>query len=104
MGNGINKILIAIKSRWDEKTRDRREFKARQTAIFNEGLIQFKLREQLQAEVTKMDNDPTITGIKVMISPDAIPFLDTILFSLNCKTQTSPIPGEVILIKQEDYL
>ncbi len=102
--NAILKIVDAAKSRMDEKNRDRREFKTRQSALFNEGLIQFKLREQLQQEVSKMNSDPSITSIKVKISQDAIPFIDSIMHTLNCKVQKCPEPDEIILIHQEDYL
>lgn len=104
MSNGIFRIFDAIKARYDEKHRDRKEFKVRQSAMFNEGLIQFKLREQLQKEVDKMNNDPGIISIKVQISPEAIPFLETVTQSLNCKTQQCPMPDQIILIRQVDYL
>lgn len=104
MSTGVGRVIEAIRSRIDEKTRDRREFKTRQSALFNEGLIQFKLREQLQQQVKIMDSDPHITSIKVQVAPEAIPFLETIACTLNCKTQACPVPGEMILIKQEDYL
>lgn len=102
--SGVGKVFEAIRSRIDEKTRDRREFKTRQAALFNEGLIQFKLREQLQQQVNLMDKDPHITSIKVQVAPEAVPFLETIACTLNCKTQACPVPDEIILIKQEDYL
>ncbi len=102
--NSVMKIVEAAKSRLDENSRDRREFKTRQSALFNEGLIQFKLHEQLQQEVAKMNMDPSISSIKVQISQDAIPFIDSIMHSLNCKVQKCPEPDEIILIRQEDYL
>lgn len=104
MSSGVMRVVEAIKSRYVEKTRDTREFKTRQAAIYNEGLIQFKLREQLQQVVRYMDSDRGITSIKVQIAPEAIPFIETIACSLNCKTQVCASPGEIILIKQVDYL
>lgn len=104
MAQGVGKIYDALRARINEKTRDRREFKNRQKAIYNEGLIQFKLKEQLTNEVRKMDEDPSITSIRVRILPNAMPFLSSVVDMLDCKVQECSTPGELLLIKVEEYL
>lgn len=104
MGSGIGTIIKAISARYTESTKDRKLFKSRQDSLFNEGLLQFKLREQLQEVIDQISEDPRIKCIRVEVSPEVIPFMGVILQSLNCTYETCPEPGEILITRQVTYL
>lgn len=104
MANSLGMVIDAIKARYTESTRDRKLFKSRQDSLFNEGIIQFKLREQLQSAINQLSDDPNIKSIRVQVVPEAIPFVGFVLQSLNCEYEMCPEPDQIILTRQVVYL
>ncbi len=105
MGDGsVIKVVDAIQARYADAYKERKQFRTRQDSIYNEGQLQFKLREQLQMTLDKLEANPSIKSIRIQVMPDCIPFLPTVLPALNCIYVMCPEPGEVILSRRVQYI
>lgn len=104
MFKAILRIFAAIKCAYNEKNRQRKQFKQKQSEIYSEGFTESKLRDQLMQVVTGMYKDPSITSVRIKIAKEAIQFISGVLPQLECEVVKCTDPSEFILMPRYTYV
>lgn len=104
MIKAIVRIVLAIKCALDERNRQRKQFKQKQSEIYKEGFTESKLREQLNGLIAEMYEDPSIVSVKISISKEALPFISGIIPTLQCEVNPCASPTEYILTPLDTFV
>ena len=104
MFKGIIEIFKAIKCAMAEKTRQSKQFKQKQNEIFQEGLTEVKLYEQLSQILEEMYADNSITSVTIKVADAALPFLSGLLPNLHCEVIPCAEATQFILLKDDTYI
>lgn len=104
MFKGIVNIFKAIKCYFDEKNRQKKLYKQKQTDIYKESLAEVSLRNQIKAVLDIMDSDEHIQALTIEIAQEGLPFASDILESLHCEVIPCTEPGQYILMRTESYV
>lgn len=104
MFKGIIEIFKAIKCALNEKSRQAKQFKQKQNEIYQEGLTEVKLSEQLSQILDEMYADASITSVTIQVADAALPFLSDLLPKLHCEVIPCAEATKFILLKDETYI
>lgn len=104
MISGIVRIFKALKCYFEEKNRQQRQYKQKQNEIYQEGLAEVSLRNQIKAVLDIMDQDSDIQALTIEIAQEGLPFASDILESLHCEVIPCTEPGRFILMRTESYV
>lgn len=104
MLSGIIRIFKAIKCHLAEKNRQQKQYKQKQNEIYQEGLAEVSLRNQIKAVLDIMDQDPHIQALTIEIAQEGLPFASEILETLHCEVIPCTNPGQYILMRTESYV
>lgn len=104
MFKGLIEIFKAIRCALNEKTRQSKQFKQKQNEIYQEGLTEVKLSEQLFQILDEMYADDSIASVKIQVADTALPFLSDLLPKLHCEVISCAEATQFILLKNETYL
>lgn len=104
MLKGILGLFKAIKCALDERNRQSKAFRQKQQEIYREGLIEAKLNEQIMQAVDLLYSDDNIDSIQISIAEVGLPFLSSILPSLQCEVLECASPTEFILLRINSFV
>ena len=97
-------IVQALKCAANEKNRQARQFKQKQNEIYNEGITEVKLQEQLMQILDEMYQDPSVSTVTIEVAKSGLPYLSDILPRLHCVVIPCAEPTKFILLKDETYI
>ncbi len=104
MFKGMIRIFKAIKCSLEEKNRQKKQYKQKQYEIYQEGLAEVSLRNQIKAVLDIMDQDPSIQALTIEIAQEGLPFASDILESLHCEVIPCTQTGQYMLMRTESYV
>lgn len=93
-------LINSIKLRHKHRTQDKRKFKQKQKAIYQESTIVYRLREQLLEAERKLYSDPHIQSITLSIAIEAYPHFDDVKSILQC--EITPLTDRRFLMTRKD--
>lgn len=104
MFKSIANVFKAIKCHFDEKNRQKKQYKQKQNDIYQESLVEVSLRNQINMVLGMMDSDEHIQAMTIEILPEGLPFASDILGSLHCEVIPCTTTGQYILLRTESYV
>lgn len=104
MISGFVRIFKALKCHFEEKNRQQKQYRQKQHEIYQEGLVEVSLRNQIKAVLDIMDQDPDIQALTIEIAQEGLPFVSDILETLHCEVIPCTEPGRYIFMHTESYI
>lgn len=100
----IKDVFHAFSARRAEETFEKKTFKQKQQAIYNETTMQFMLQKQLQDVSKYLSEHEDVETVKIRVASDALPFFQSIKDLIVCNFEDTADPAVFVVTRKEVIL